>query len=461
MVVIFAFMLALILAYISLPSFNDLTGKQMTMPWATYGFWLMSAAFITITSILAGSYPALFLSSFEPAKVLKGTFRAGRFASIPRKVLVVVQFSISVTLIICTIIVYQQIQYGKNRPVGYSREGLIMVQKKSGDFYGKYDVLRNELKRTGVVEEISESMGKVTEVASGNNGFDWPGRDPDNIESFGTLPVSHEHGKTVGWQFVKGRDFSAAFASDSNGVVINESAARRMGLEDPVGQPLSWTWWVSKEVLHFRILGVIRDMVMESPYESVEPTIFFIKGFNGTPNWINIRISPQISASQALPGIEAVFKKIIPSAPFDYKFADEEYALKFAAEERVGKLASVFASLAVLISCLGLLGLASFVAGQRTKEIGIRKVLGASVANLWQMLSKDFVILVMISSFIATPVAYYFLQQWLMKYEYRIEVSWWVFAATGTGALVITLLTVSFQAVKAAVANPVKSLRME
>ena len=211
----------------------------------------------------------------------------------------------------------------------------------------------------------------------------------------------------------------------------------------------------------YTILGVIKDMVMESPYEPVEPTMFFIKPLNGGVSWINIHVKPGIAMSTALPKIEAVFKKLIPSVPFDYQFADEDYALKFAAEERIGKLAGFFAMLAVFISCLGLFGLASFVAEQRTKEIGVRKVLGASVFNLWRFLSKEFVVLVIISLFIAVPVAYYFMHNWLQDYQYRAALSWWIFAAAGSGALVITLLTVSFQAIKAAIANPVKSLRTE
>ncbi len=245
-------------------------------------------------------------------------------------------------------------------------------------------------------------------------------------------------------------------------MVINEAAATYMGLANPVGELVTWNWWKNdKSPIQYRILGVIKDMVMESPYEPIEPTVFYIKGHNGSVSWINIKINPGVAASDALPRIEAVFKKLIPSAPFDYSFVDQEYAAKFAAEERIGTLAGFFASLAILISCLGLFGLASFTAEQRTKEIGIRKVLGASVANLWQMLSKDFVILVIIACLIAIPIAYYFMGSWLQHYPYRTELSWWIFAVAIVGALVITLLTVSFQAIKAALMNPVRSLRSE
>jgi putative ABC transport system permease protein len=461
LVVLFSFGVSLFLVIAFLPSFNDVAAKQIQIPWTNPIFWVFSFGFIFLTSILAGSYPALFLSSFEPIKVLKGTFRLGHLASMPRKVLVVLQFSISVVLINGTVIVYRQIEFAKNRPVGYSRESLIMINKKSTDFYGKYDILRNELKNTGAVEEVSESMGPVTEVVSGNGGFDWKDKNPEKDESFVTLAVSHEHGKTVGWQFVAGRDFSRDYASDSSGLIINEAAAKYMGLQDPVGEPVNWTWWRTKEKRNYKILGVIKDMVMDSPYKKIEPTIYFIKGFNGVPDWINIRMNSKMSANVVLPKIESVFKKVIPSAPFEYKFVDEEYALKFSAEERIGKLAFIFSVLAIFISCMGLLGLASFTAEQRTKEIGIRKVVGASLLNLWKLLSTEFVVLSILSSIFATPIAYYFLNNWLQHYTYRTEISLWIFVQAGVGALLLTLATVSFQAIKAAMMNPVRSLRSE
>jgi len=460
LVVLFSFVLSCLLVSLFLPWFNNLSSKEMILPWNNLYFWLISFGFIFITGLLAGSYPALYLSSFKPIKVLKGTFRVGRLAAIPRKTLVIVQFTVSVALIISTIVIYRQIQFAKDRPVGYNREGLIMLDMRSDDFYGKYDLLRSELLNTGVVSNMSESMGKLTEVVSGNNGFDWKGKNPNKDESFGTLAVTHEHGKTVGWQFIAGRDFSRAFASDSSGVVINEAAAKYMELGNPVGETVTWKWGDNPPV-PYTILGIIKDMVMRSPYEPVEPTMFFVKPLNGGVSCINIRVNPGVAMNQALSKIEAVFKKLIPSAPFDYQFVDEDYASKFAAEERIGKLAGFFALLAVFISCLGLFGLASFVAEQRTKEVGIRKVLGASVFNVWRLLSREFIILVTISLFIAIPVAYYFMHNWLQDYQYRASLSWWIFAMAGAVALIITLLTVSFQAIKAAIANPVKSLRTE
>jgi predicted permease len=452
LVVVLAFGVAIGLVALTINWFNQLAGKQMTVLWENPYFWLFSLVFILITGLLAGSYPALYLSGFQPIKVLKGTFRVGRLAAIPRKVLVVVQFAVSVTLIIGTIIVYRQIQHAKNRPVGYNREGLLQVRMTASDFYTKFDVLRQELKNTGVVYETAQSASRATELWSNNGGFDWPGKDPSLQADFGTLTVSPEYGKTIGWEFVGGRDFSRDFASDSAGYVVNEAAVKFMGLQNPVGET------IRRDGKPFQIIGVIKDMVMSSPFEPVHPTLFFLRG---PLNWVNIKIKPNVAAADALPKIEAVFKKVIPSVPFDYDFVDQEYAEKFAAEERIGTLAGIFAGLAIFISCLGLFGLASFMAEQRTKEIGVRKVLGASVFNLWRLLSKDFVLLVLIAFVIAAPTAWYFLNNWLKKYTYRTDISWWVFAVAGGGALLITLLTVSYQAIKAAMINPVKSLRTE
>jgi ABC-type antimicrobial peptide transport system permease subunit len=452
LVVVLAFGVSLLLATGALPWFNHVAAKQLQMPWTNPYFWLCGGVFVGVTGLLAGSYPALYLSSFRPVQVLKGTFRVGHRAALPRKALVVLQFTVSITLITGTVLVYRQIEHAKNRPVGYTREGLVMVRITNGEVIGKFDRLRNELNNSGVVAEVALSTSKATNLWSSNWGFDWPGKDPALQAEFGTLAVSPEYGKTVGWQFVAGRDFSREFASDSSGYVVNEAAVRYMGLKNPVGTTIRFYGQP------FRILGVIKDMVMSSPFEPVHPTVFFLKG---QFNWVNLRIKPGVSPSQALPGMEAVFKKVLPDVAFDYQFADQAYALKFAAEERIQQLAAVFAGLAIFLSCLGLFGLASFTAEQRTKEIGIRKVLGATVASLWRLLSKEFVYLVGVACLIALPLSYYGLSQWLAQYTYRTELTWWIFAGAGGAALFITLLTVSYQAIRTALANPVKSLRSE
>lgn len=453
LVVVLAFALALGIVALTLPSFNDLAGKQIGIIWSNSYFWICCLLFILVTSMVAGSYPALYLSSFRPVKVLKGGFKVGRFASLPRKVLVVLQFTVSLTLIIGTIIVYQQIQFTKNRPVGYNREGLITMQMKSSEFYGKFDVLRNELKNTGAIVEFSQSSSPITGVWSNSGGFNWPGKDPALQASFATIRITHEYGKTLNWKIKEGRDMSREFATDSTAIILNESAVKFMGIQDPVGKEMTW------EESKFQIIGVVEDIIMQSPYEPVKQTVYVLDYEN--VNWINMKLNPHKSAQESLSIVEQVFKKTIPTVPFEYIFVDEEYANKFAGEERIGKLASIFAVLAIFISCLGLFGLASFVAEQRTKEIGVRKVLGASVANLWRMLSRDFVVLILIACSVAIPVAYYVLDNWLQKYKYHTEISWWIFVWSAIGALVITLLTVSFQAVRAALMNPVKSLRSE
>jgi len=462
LVVIFAFLAAVALSLLAMPAFSSIASQNIEIPWGNPWFWAACLAFIVVTSLLAGSYPAIHLSSFNPVRALKGNGRAGRGASLPRRMLVVFQFSISVVLTISTVVVFKQIQFAKNRPVGYDRQGLIMMPKRSDAFKGKYEILRNELKRTGTVSEVSESMGPATEIYSGNNGWDWKGRNPDYDESFATLSVSHLHGKTIGWKIIQGRDFDPDIPADSLGIVINESALAIMGLNAPIGEPVSWTWWVDKsKVFNYTILGVVEDMVMESPYLPAEPTIFFIKGHNGSPSWLNVRIRPDVALADALPKVESVFRKIVPSVPFQFSFADDQYAKKFGKEETMGKLASIFAALAILISCLGLLGLASYVTETRTKEIGVRKVLGATVIRLWRMLSSDFVWLVLIACCAAAPIAWYLMSNWLANFPYRTDLSAWVFLVTVIGAVVVTFGTVSYQAIRTALMNPVNCLRTE
>jgi len=448
----FAFALSLLLVALMLPFFNEVAGKQIGILWTNPGFWLMGLGFSVVTGLIAGSYPAFYLSSFQAVKVLKGTFRTGRLASVPRQVLVVVQFTVSVTLIIGTIIVFRQIQFAKNRPVGYDRQGLITVAINTPELREHYNVLRSDLLETGAVVDMSTSSSPATNVNSQNGGFDWVGKDPAFKDHFGTIAVTHDYGRTVGWQFVRGRDLSRQFATDSSGMILNETAVRYMGLRDPVGQQVKWNGRA------YQVVGVVKDMVT-SPFAPAYQTIFMLN--YEWANVINIKLNPGLSARASLAKIENVFQKINPGSPFDYKFTDQQYALKFAAEERMGQLALVFAVLAIFISCLGLFGLASFMAEQRTKEIGVRKVLGASILNLWSLLSKDFMRLVIIAFGIATPIAYYFLNNWLQRYDYRTEISWWIFAAAGLGAVLITLLTVSFQSIRAALMNPVKSLRTE
>jgi ABC-type antimicrobial peptide transport system permease subunit len=453
LVAFLALVLAILLVVLSLSFFNGLADKEIRLPGANIQFWLLILGFTFFTGIISGSYPAFYLSGFQPIKVLKGTFRAGKYAAIPRKVLVVVQFTISIALIIGTIIVYRQIQHAKDRPVGYTREGLITISMNTPDLHGHYDALRGDLLATGVVQNMAESSSPSTEVWSSQIGFEWEGKDPASLPLFGIVSVTQDFGHTIGWQIKEGRDFSRAFGTDTSALVLNEAAVKLTGITDIIGKTIKWNG------NPYTVIGVVRDMVMQSPYQPIQPTIFTMN-----PGWVStitIRIKPTVAASAALPKIESVFKKFNPGSPFEYKFTDVQYSKKFSDEERIGNLSTFFAILAVFISCLGLFGLASFVAEQRTKEIGVRKVLGASIFNLWQMLSKDFLALVIIACVIAIPLAWYFLHQWLQRYSYRTEISLWVFILAAIGALFITIATVSFQAIKAAMANPVKNLRTE
>ncbi|GAB3513890.1 ADOP family protein [Emticicia fontis] len=453
----FAFIISIILVLLSLSWFSDVAGKKISMPWSNLYLWTGSLAFVLLTGLLAGSYPAIYLSSFKPISVLKGTFRVGRFASIPRKVLVIVQFSVSVTLVIGTMIVYRQIQFAKNRPIGYDRNNLIYIPIKTPELAkAYYETLRNELINTGVVENMSKSNSPVSQIWSNSNGFDWEGKDPDEQPSFSLVAVTPDFGKTVGMEIVQGRDFSRNFKTDSVAIVINESAVKVLGFNDPIGKYVRWTDGNHTMV---QIIGVAKDMITQSPYSPTRPAFYFM--INAWYNVYSVKLNPTINASVALEKVGSVFRKINPASPFEYHFVDEDYGKKFAAEERIGTLATFFAILAIFISCLGLFGLASFVAEQRTKEIGVRKVLGASIINLWQLLSKDFVTLVFISCLIAIPISYFYLNDWLSKYEYHTEISWWIFVVAIFGALAITLLTVSYQAIKAAMVNPVRSLKTE
>jgi ABC-type antimicrobial peptide transport system permease subunit len=449
-----AFGLSLLLVQLALPFFNQVADKRITLPWTTPGFWLVCLGFTLFTGLLAGSYPALYLSAFQPVKVLKGTFRVGRLASLPRKGLVVVQFAVSVGLIIGTLVVFRQIEHAKDRPIGYDRNGLITIAMNTPELRGNYQALRGELLATGAVVDMSTSSSSPTFLGYRSGGFEWEGKDPAFKDAnFGVVAVTHDYGNTVGWRFTAGRDFSRQFASDSSGIVLNATAVAYMNLKNPVGKLVKYNGQ------SYRVLGVTEDMVMESPFEPIKPTVFLL--LYGWATVINIKLNPAMPARASLDKVQAVFRRFNPASPFEYKFIDQEYASKFAAEERIGTLATGFAGLAIFISCLGLFGLASFVAERRTKEIGLRKVMGASVFQLWGLLSKEFVGLIVIAFLVATPVAWYFLDGWLDGYTYRTALPWWIFAASGAGALLITLLTVSYQSIKAALTNPVQSLRSE
>jgi ABC-type antimicrobial peptide transport system permease subunit len=446
-----AFLLSLVIVLITLPYFNQLTDKDMSLFIANPVFWSLTIAFTLLTGLIAGSYPALYLSSFNPIKILKGKISTGKGSALPRKILVVVQFTSSVVLMIGTIIIYQQIQHGKDRPIGYDKNGLITVNYSS-DMNKSFAALQNDLLASGAIYAVCKSNSSATENQCNQNGWEWKGSKPtDKSIGINTIATEYNYTKTMGIKLIAGRDFSIDYSTDSFAVMLNQAAVKLMQLKNPVGETIRWNG--QNRV----IVGVIPDLQMESPFQSASPMIIKF-----STDWINaliVRINPNVSMSKAINTIKPIFEKY--DAQFDYQFADEAYAKKFNYEELVANLASVITIIAIFISCLGLFGLASYMAEQRTKEIGVRRVLGASVSYIWQMLSRDFVGLVLIASTIAIPIAWYLMNKWLSSYEYKINIGFGVFALVITASIVIALLTVSFQAIKAAIANPVKSLKTE
>ncbi len=453
LIAVVALGMALVVVQLFLPAFNLLVNKQLVIPWMNIQFVLVILGFTLFTGVLAGSYPALFLSSFRPVQVLKGTFRSGRLAGLPRKVLVVVQFSVSVALIIGTWVVLEQIQLGKDRGVGYTREGLISVPMVSAKLRPHFDAFKEEVMKTGEVIAMARATNPTTETGNSSSRFNWKGKDPAVSVDFPFVYVSYEFGATVGWTFRAGRDFSRDFPSDTSALVVNEAAAEYFGFADPIGEVIQWG------ETPFTIVGVIADMVMDSPYDPVKPTVFALTEDGGY--LIFSRVKPGVSPGDALARLESVYKKYAEGDPFNYSFVDADYATKFGSEEKVFRLSMISAVLAIAISCLGIFGLASFVVERRAKEVGIRKVMGAGSGSLWQLLSRDFIALVLISFGLAFPAAWYFATDWLAGYTYRITVEWWVYLASGGIAVAITLATVSYHTVRAALSNPANSLRVE
>jgi ABC-type antimicrobial peptide transport system permease subunit len=447
-----ALFFALILVQLSLPFFNGVAAKQMTLPWSSPLFILATLGFTVFTGLLAGSYPAFYLSAFRPVKVLKGKLKTGKGASLPRQVLVVLQFTVSLALIIGTTIVFRQILYTKDRPVGYNRNGLFTVDMNTPDINKHYEALRAELIQTGLAANVAASNMKPTAFNNGN-GLEWSGKRPDqNTIGFNNVNITSDYGATIGWNIIRGRDMSRDFPTDSSACILNEKAVRSIGFKEPIGQI------VKLFGQPFTVVGVCANMVNNNPYDTATEAIFVGGQYTGE---MIVRINPAKDPHAALAKMETVFRKYDPASPFIYKFVDEAYAAKFEAEERVGNLAAVFTGLAIFISCLGLFGLAAFVAEQRTKEIGVRKVLGAGIFNLWGLLSKDFLKLTAISIILAIPLSYYGMNKWIGSYLYHAPLSWWIFASAGLGLIAITIATVSYQSLKAALMNPVKSLRSE
>ncbi|MBX3253278.1 MAG: ABC transporter permease [Chitinophagaceae bacterium] len=452
-----AVVVSLSLVIIFLPIFNVIADKHLSFPWALPGFWIAILFFTFIISILAGSYPAFYLSAFSPQRVLKGTYEGSSVnASLFRKILVTIQFTISISLIIGTIIVFKQVMYAKNKNVGYSRDGLISVEVSAPEIFNQYNSVRSELLATGAVLDMTGSSSPATNVNNNMVNFDWKGRDPSMAPLIGLVAVTHDFGNTIEWRIKDGRDFSRSFPSDSTdegAYILNEAAVKLTGLKKPVGDRIKFG---DKDHI---ILGVIDDIIMKSPYSSIEPTIFWLN-YDWRIKYLTIKLKPGYNIHNALNKVETVLKKYSPESIFNFRFVDEEYSKKYFDEVRIGRLATLFTLFAITISCLGLFGLTTFTAEQRTKEIGIRKVLGASILNIWFLLTKEFILIVSLAIAIAIPISWLLLSTWLQNYEYRTSISWSPFALAGIGALCITFFTTCFQIFKIARMNPVNSLKV-
>ena len=437
----------------SLPTFNELTGKRLSIDYHDIFMWLAALGFILFTGILAGSYPAFFISASKPVMVLKGITKRANALVTPRKVLVVLQFTFAIALVICTLVVKRQINFASGRKAGYDKNNLIYVFLE-GDVPKNYQQIKNELLGSGTALAVNQTFAPLTQNWSSGFGLTWQNQEPNNPITFNRSTTDGNLVKTAGLQLLEGRDIDIDhYPSDSTGCLINESASKVIGKKHIIGQnifddPTTW-----------HVVGVVKDFILESPYQPIRPMIF--KGPKAGRNVLNIRFNESRSTAMNLDAAEKIFKRYNPSYPFEYHFIDEEYKNKFNDEVLTGKLASLFAGLTIFISCLGLLGLATYMAENRIKEIGVRKVLGASVSSIITLLSKDFVKLVMISIFIASPIAWLAMNKWLQSYNYRIGINWSVFVLAGMTAIAIAVISVSFQAIKAAIANPVKSLRSE
>ncbi|HVY75067.1 MAG TPA: ABC transporter permease [Puia sp.] len=452
---VFAGVLALMIVQVSLSSFNLLVSKSLFINFSNPVFWIVSLGFVLITGLVAGSYPAFYLSSFKPAKVLKGAAKAAHTLITPRKILVVLQFSFAIILIISTIIVEHQLKYAQSRDTGYNKDHLVYAFMQ-GDLQKHYNLIKNELLAQGVAAGVTRTSGPMTQHWADSWGFEWPGStEADKKIDFTLLSTDAAFVKNMGLHLVQGRDIDILnYPTDSSGLLLNETAVKLMRLKNPVGQTVTFN------ERKWHIIGVTKDFILESPYQPVNPMI--ISGPAGFDMYVlNVRLNPNHSTADNLSRMERIFKQYNPSYPFEYRFVDEDYEQKFVNEKRTGSLAALFAGLTIFISCLGLFGLATYTAENRIKEIGVRKVLGASVAGITTLLSKDFLKLVLLAILIASPIAWFTMHRWLQSYPYRVQIEWWVFGLASLLSIAIALFTISFQAIKAALANPVNSLRSE
>ncbi len=445
---------ALVLIVLALPVFSTLIGQRLTLDIANGWFWLAAIAFVLFTGLLAGSYPAFYLSSFLPEKVLKGLFRTKQASVTPRKILVVVQFTVACLLIVSTSVIHRQIKYGQDRESGYDKDQLVYTSL-DGDVRKNYEMIKRDLLSSGTAVSVTKTISPMTAGWNSTWGVSWQGKDPDARLTFDLYCADTDWTKTVGTTIAEGRDIDIyTYPTDSAAMLINEAAVKVMNFENPIGETINF------ESRNWHIVGVVKNFILNSPYDPVAPMII------GGPSlgWfstIHIKLNKHNRMANNLAKAEQVFRQYNPNYPFEYQFADEDYAVKFREEQKLGTMATWFAGLTIFISCLGLFALVAYMAETRKKEIGIRKVLGASVANVMYLLSKEFLILVLISVAVALPVAWWIMDKWLANYAYHTNIPWWLLAIVALSGLSIALVTVSFQAIKAATANPVKAIKTE
>jgi len=451
LVAFLALFIAANLTGLLLPAFNELTGKAVQFDLSDPVLVLLLLGVALFTGVISGSYPAFFLSSFDPAVVLKGTVKLGNKAAVFRKGLVVFQFILSALLIISTLVVYLQLHYIRTKNIGLNRESLVYVPIE-GKLGQRYDVVKKELLEVTGITDVTAADQNPLMVGNSTGSFDWEGKDPNADILFSILKTDYDFLKTMNVQLKEGRDFSKDYGTDTSNVLINEEAARLMQMKEPIGQ------WLGDSKDRVTIIGVVKDFHTSSIHEPMQPLIILLipKG----KNTLFARIVPGQTTS-ALASMEQVLKRQNPAFPFEYHFMDSDYEQMYKSEAIIGALTNYFAGIAIFISCLGLFGLALFTAEQRKKEIGIRKVLGASVSGIVVMLSKDFLKLVLLANVIALPLSWYLMNNWLNDYAYRTELNWWIFAAAFVATFIIAMLTLSFHAIKTAVADPVTSLRTE
>ena len=443
---------ALVLSTILLPAFDGLTGKQLSLPVTQPVFWLALTGLLLVTGFVAGSYPAFFLSSLDPIKVLKGSLKFSWREILARRSLVVFQFSLTILLIIGMIVIYRQLNYIQTKNIGYDRENLVYIPVE-GELATKYQLFKEEAVRIPGVLAMSKMRNSPTVIIHHNGSINWPGKDPNLVVHFADEIVAYDFVKTLGLQLKEGRDFSKDYPTDSVGFLLNETAVQKIGLQNPVGQTVTWGNQPGK------VIGVLRDFHFNSMHSSIDPLIVRLKE---DWTWGNILVRVQAGKTrEAISGLEKLAKTINPKFPFTYQFSDQEFAKLYQSEQLVSKLSNYFAFLGIFISCLGLFGLATFATAQRRKEIGVRKVLGASVTSISFLLANDFLKVVALAMLVAFPAAWLIMNKWLQNFVYRIGIEWWMFALAGFVTLGIAMLTVSYQSIRSALANPVKSLRTE